>query len=67
VVFDKAGNNLRAAVMDALGRIAVDEQGEGIVACDFGNLALRGLPVFPKPCLVVVSESGGMRPTVEPQ
>ena len=54
MVLDEAGDNLGAFVVDALGGIAIDEQGEGIIACNLGNLGLRLLPVSPQPGLVEV-------------
>ena len=54
MVLDEGGDNLRAFVVDALGGIAVDEQGEGIIARNLGNLGLRLLPVSPQPGLVDV-------------
>ena len=54
MVLDEAGHNLGAFVVDALGGIAIDEQGEGIIARNLGNLGLRFLPVSPQPGLVEV-------------
>jgi hypothetical protein len=54
MVFDEAGDNLGAFVVDTLGSVSVDEQGERIVARDLGNLGLRLLPICPQPGLVDV-------------
>jgi hypothetical protein len=44
----------RGFVVDTLGSVSVDEQGERIVARDLGNLGLRLLPICPQPSLVDV-------------
>lgn len=54
MVLDEAGDNLGAFVVDALGGIAIDEQGERIIARNLGDLGLRLLPVSPQPGLVDV-------------
>ena len=61
VVFDKAGDNLGAAVVDTLGGVTVDQQSQRIVPGYLGDLGLCVLPTIPEPALVVVgAETDGV-------
>jgi hypothetical protein len=55
MMLDQRGNDFGAAVVDAFGRIAIDQQAKRIVPGELGDLFQSVLPALPEPRLVVVA------------
>ena len=54
MILDQAGDDFRRPVVDAFGRVTVDQDSVGIAAGDAGDLGQGILPALPEPGLVVV-------------